>query len=101
MFGLTQKDINTIISVLFTYKEIDRAIIFGSRAKGNYKNGSDVDIALIGEKVSFEIVSNVSSILNEETNMPYKFDIIDYNSITNLDFKEHIDRVGMIIFQQK
>jgi len=98
MYGLKQEDINCIQSILSKYQEVDSARIFGSRANGNFRNGSDVDIALKGEKVDFSIVLKISTELNEETMMPYRFDIVDYNSISNPDLKEHIDRVGRVIY---
>src|ERR1035437_387652 len=75
-FGLMQEDIETIINILKDEVGVEKAIIFGSRAKGNYRNGSDVDIALKGEKVNFGTISNILYLLNEETMMPYRFDEI-------------------------
>ena len=93
--GLQQSDLAIIVSVLQKHQEVAEAWLFGSRAKGNYKAGSDVDIALKGEHLTAEIISSISYQLNEETSLPYKFDILNYNSISNIDLKEHIDRVGM------
>lgn len=98
MFGLTQDNINQIVEILRQFPEIESALIFGSRAKGTYKNGSDVDIALRGKQVSHAAVIAVSAKLNEETNMPYHFDVLDYLSIANPDLVLHIDRVGKVIF---
>ncbi|MEW5845474.1 MAG: nucleotidyltransferase domain-containing protein [Bacteroidota bacterium] len=50
-FGISEKSYLLIIDVLKSYPEVEAAIIFGSRAKGNYKNGSDIDLALIGESL--------------------------------------------------
>jgi predicted nucleotidyltransferase len=97
-FGLLQEDIDAIISILKSEDAIEQAIIFGSRAKGNYKNGSDVDIAIKGEKVNINTITHILYLLNEETIMPYKFDILNYNTITNQALMEHIDRVGQILY---
>lgn len=96
--GLSKKDLEIIVSVLQQYLAVDEAILFGSRAKGNFKNGSDVDIALKGNKLNAEIVSSISYQLNEETSLPYKFDVLNYHSISSESLKEHIDRVGIRIF---
>lgn len=93
--GFQQSDLAIIVSVLQKHQEVAEAWLFGSRAKGNYKTGSDVDIALKGEHLTAEIISNISYQLNEETSLPYKFDILNYNSISNIDLKEHVDRVGI------
>ncbi|WP_302154973.1 nucleotidyltransferase domain-containing protein [Phascolarctobacterium faecium] len=74
--------------------DIDRAVVFGSRAKGNWRENSDIDIAVFGEGV------NVGSLVAQldELPMPYKFDIVDYNSINSCALREHIDRVGIEIY---
>ena len=100
-FGLNREDIQSIISILEKESTIEEAIIFGSRAKGNYKKGSDVDIALKGRNVNHLIINRVSFYLNEETQMPYKFDLIDKTTINNLALSEHIDRVGIPIYLRK
>lgn len=98
--GLFEADLQNVVSVLIQFPEVELASVFGSRAKGNYKNGSDVDIALKGKQLSFMIVARINSILNEETSMPYRFDVLNYETITNNELKEHIDRVGLVIYNK-
>lgn len=74
-------------------------MIFGSRAKGNYKPGSDVDIALRGENITLNTVNKISFALNEESNMPYQFDVLNYHSIREPALCEHIDRVGIVCYE--
>lgn len=100
MFGLRDSDINTIRQVLQQFPEVQSALMFGSRAKGNYRSGSDVDIALKGEALSYQIILRISAQLNEETLMPYHFDVLDYNTLTNDQLKDHINRVGKIFYQR-
>lgn len=95
-FGLSEEDIRRILKVTSEFPQIRQVIIYGSRAKGTYKKGSDVDLALKGE-LTFDIVSKVHYRLNEETIMPYFFDVADYDAITNMELKAHIDRVGRVI----
>ena len=94
-FGLKQTDLDAIISILEKYSDIESAVIFGSRAKGNHKNGSDVDIALKGQHLNLDIIHQISYWLNEESLMPYKFDILNYHTITNQVLMDHIDRAGI------
>jgi uncharacterized protein len=101
MFGLKQKDITAICDILSKFQEVEQAKIFGSRAKGNFKNGSDVDIVLQGKSCGSGIALRISAILNEETNMPYHFDVLCYSDIKNLDLLEHIERVGKVIFRRE
>lgn len=96
--GLRETDIANIVSVISNIREIETAILFGSRAKSTQKNGSDVDIVLKGKNVTRDIVNTVSYSLNEETNMPYNFDIVNFTTIHNEALIEHIERVGMIIY---
>jgi predicted nucleotidyltransferase len=98
--GLVEGDLQEVISVLIQFPEVELASVFGSRAKGNYKTGSDVDIALKGKQLSFTIVARINSILNEETSMPYRFDVLNYETISNNELKEHIDRVGLVIYSK-
>lgn len=97
-FGLLQNDLNSIIAVITQYPEVTEAVFFGSRVKGIYRTGSDVDIALKGKKMNAEIITKISYQLNEETTMPYKFDILNYNTIRNSDLAAHINRLGICFF---
>lgn len=96
--GLRDNDLKIILSLLQSEKAVEQAIVFGSRAKGNYRNGSDVDIALKGKNLDFRIVSHLSYVLNEETPMPYRFDLLNYQTLNNDALKEHINRVGKEIY---
>ncbi len=99
--GLTEQDLLAITKVFADSSQIEEARLFGSRAKGNFKTGSDVDIALKGNKLTAEIVNHISYLLNEESLMPYKFDIVNYQTINNSDLLEHIDRVGIRLFARE
>ena len=101
LFGLKQADLQNIIAVIQQQAEVEEAIIFGSRAKGNYKTGSDVDIALKGSEVNDITTSNISYKLNEETLMPYKFDVLNYHTVLNEDLLKHNDRVGICFYKRK
>jgi uncharacterized protein len=96
--GLTKRDMETIIRVLEKYPEIETAVLYGSRAMGTYQKGSDIDIALKGKKLTSGICSHVHFELEEETPLPYFFDITDYRRIQNEKLKDHIDRVGKVIY---
>ena len=94
MYGLRQSDITSITATLRTFPEVEEALIFGSRAKGTQRQGSDVDIALKGVEIGFSTLSRISALLNEESLMPYHFDLVHYNEIENAELRDHIDRVG-------
>lgn len=73
MFGLADRNNHTIVKALRGFDEIDKAIIFGSRAIGNYEKGSDVDLAIMGEEVTRKTVSDLNDLLNEDYLLPYFF----------------------------
>lgn len=93
-FGIADKSYNLIINTLKAFPEIERSVIFGSRAKGTARKGSDIDIALVGEKIDYKVISKISYILNQDLPIPYKIDLIDYNSLKNKGLKAEIDEYG-------
>ncbi len=82
------------------FPEIEEVLIFGSRAMGNFKSGSDIDLAVKGEKVEWETIVELSTILNERQPIPYHFDITDYKSVDNDDLQKHIDQYGKVIYSK-
>ena len=99
-FGLSDTEVNTIESVLKGFPGIRSAIIYGSRAKGTNRPGSDIDIALMTDTDFTQ--DELLKLLHEfdESNLPYLFDITEYAAIRNTDLKDHIDRVGKSIYQR-
>ncbi|NSW92788.1 MAG: nucleotidyltransferase domain-containing protein [Firmicutes bacterium] len=100
-YGLSESDLDYIVKAIKKFPEIQKALIFGSRAKGNYKPGSDVDIAICGERITFDTLSSLHAVLEEYGPLPYFFDIVDYSHLEHKELKEHIDRVGKVIFEKE
>ena len=100
-FGLRGSDMVIVLAILKEFPQVQEALIFGSRAKGNFRNGSDVDIAVKGPGLDLEIVSAISYRLNEETSLPYKFDILDYQSFHNPELTDHRNRIGVSVYKRK
>lgn len=97
-FGLDENTISAICNVFDKYPEIKVAIIYGSRAKGNYREGSDIDITLKGKGVSDEICSKVWLDL-DDLNTPYLIDLSVYDKLSSDSLIEHIDRVGKVFYR--
>lgn len=97
-FGLRESDLAYIIKAIAHLPEIERAAVFGSRAKGSYRPGSDVDIAIYGEGVTFETLASLHAALEDESPMPYLFDVVDLTHSTHLALKDHVERVGRVIY---
>lgn len=99
-WGLEDSHVQKITEALTHFPEIQEARIFGSRAIGNYKPGSDVDIALFGDG-PLTCTSQISAILNEELPLIYQFDVVDYSKIENPDFIAHISTHGQTLYRKQ
>ena len=93
--GLKSNEIVKILDCLKQVDGIDHLYLFGSRAMGNHKMASDVDFCIKTKKVNQNLVSRVRYLLNEELNLPYFFDVIDYDSITSQELLDHIKESGI------
>jgi len=96
-FGLKHALIEQIGKVLATYPEIERAVIYGSRAKGNYKPGSDIDLALMGDQITETRLLELETRLDDLL-LPYKLDLCRFHALQNQLLIDHINRVGMDFF---
>lgn len=99
-FGLNDIDIEKIQKVFSVFPSIEKAIIYGSRAKGNHKRASDIDITLIGNDLDLSLLNAVGNEIDDLL-LPYLFDISILNQISNLALKEHIGRVGREFYCRK
>ena len=97
--GLSDKELDAVALIFRKFPGIHEAVLFGSRALGTFKPGSDVDIALKGQ-VTLQDVARVKALLEEESPMPYLFDVVDYRTIETPAFKEHIDKHGKSIYKR-
>jgi uncharacterized protein len=94
VFGISERSMDIVKKALARFPEIERALIFGSRAMGNYKSGSDIDLAISGREVGTDTARRLSVILNEEEPLPYKVDVVAYAACENEELKRHIDEWG-------
>jgi predicted nucleotidyltransferase len=99
-FGLNETVICKICAVLSRYPQVDNAILYGSRAKGNYKNGSDIDLILRGGtdltlRVLYKIMDELDDLL-----LPYTIDLSIFNDIGDPDVIDHIHRVGVTFYNR-
>ena len=94
LYGLKISIIEQLNSVFAKYQQIDKVILYGSRAKGNFENGSDVDFAIVGPDINLSILHKVENEIDDLL-LPYKFDISYYDHIKNKNLLDHINRVGV------
>jgi predicted nucleotidyltransferase len=96
---LKESEKKIIRGMIRQHPEITRALIFGSRARGTANQGSDVDIALVGN-IDLDIISSVKRELEEGTGLPYFFDIVQYSTITDEALKKEIDEQSIVFFER-
>ncbi|WP_044115029.1 nucleotidyltransferase family protein [Anaerophaga thermohalophila] len=99
--GIDNRNMELIINSLKQFPEIESAIVFGSRAMGNFKNSSDIDIALKGNGINQLTYTKLSGILNDELPLPWYFDVIPFDIIENNSLKDHINRVGIEFYNNE
>lgn len=98
--GLTTKEISGIKAVFSKYQQIEEVLIYGSRAMGNFKPASDIDLTLKGKSIDLSLQTKIEFDL-DDLMLPYKFDISIYDKITNLEFLDHINRIGKEIYKRR
>jgi predicted nucleotidyltransferase len=97
MIGLTPKELEILKDVFKKFDDIKEVMLFGSRALGTHKTASDIDLAIKGN-VDIKILSKLKYALEEDTNLPYFFDVVIYNNLENIELKKHIDEFGKVIY---
>lgn len=98
-YGLTEIDISKIQSVFNLHPEVEKVILYGSRAKGTYKDASDIDLTIKGHNLNLTILQKIENEL-DDLMLPYKFDISIYHQISNKELIEHIEQVGKLFFSK-
>ncbi|MFA6568709.1 MAG: nucleotidyltransferase domain-containing protein [Victivallales bacterium] len=100
-FGLKDSVVQKICGVFSRFPQVGKAVLYGSRAKGNYKNGSDIDLTLCGgEDLTLNILYKIMEELDELL-LPYSFDLSILHDISDPDVLEHIQRVGVTFYEKE
>ena len=97
--GLSEETIQKVRDVFSRYPRIEKAILYGSRAKGTYRNGSDIDIAFVGDGMDITLLNAIRGDIDDLL-LPYTFDLSALPSIDNHDLVEHLKRVGVVLYQR-
>ena len=98
-YGLSGKVITAIQVVFSKYPQIEKAILYGSRAKGNYRNGSDIDLVLVGPELNLSQLFKIELELDDLL-LPYKIDLALLHQIGNSDLVEQINRSGVVFYDR-
>lgn len=97
--GLSQATLDKLGSVFRQHSAIDSVLIYGSRAKGNYRPGSDINLTIKGSTLEFAELMQIEDQI-DDLYLPYTVDLSQYNQLTNPDLIAHIDRVGIVIYDR-
>jgi predicted nucleotidyltransferase len=97
-FGLSSENLNFIVETFKKFTEVEKVVVYGSRSKGNYKNGSDIDLALFGSKITLKTLSKISYELENNNLIPLFFDLVHYETLRNNELKKIIDREGQEVY---
>ena len=96
--GLSESVIAKINTVFAHYPQVGEVRLYGSRAKGNFRNGSDIDLVIMGASVTYLQLLHMESQI-EDLSLPYKVDLSLFRQIDNLDLIDHIERVGKTFYR--
>jgi predicted nucleotidyltransferase len=99
-FGLPDKTLATIREILAETPAVEKAILYGSRAKGNYRPGSDIDLTLVGAQLDLRILGDIAARL-EESPIPYLVDLSLWSQLNHAGLREHIERVGKVFYERR
>ena len=98
--GLSAQTLQKIRDVFFRYPQVEEAVLYGSRARGDYKNGSDIDLTLRGStELTHTILSQIANDLDDQQ-LPYTIDLSIFKNIRNPEMIEQIKRVGVALYKK-
>lgn len=97
-FGLSDTVIKELQDVFRRHANIKKVLIFGSRSKGNYRSGSDIDLAVIGNNIDYNLLLNILCEI-DDLELLYSVDLLDYQKKIGTPLGDHIDRIGQVFYE--
>ncbi len=98
-FGLPEKTLKTLRQILSDCPAVEKAVLYGSRAKGTHRPGSDIDLTLFGDRLDLKTLGKLATQM-EESPIPYQVDLSLWDRIDHEGLREHIERVGVVFYQR-
>ena len=98
--GLTPMQLALLAQIFQKHTQIECVKLYGSRAKGNFHARSDVDLVAFGNGIDRFLIADILLDL-EDSDLPYQVDLQNYHELKNRALIDHIDRVGVVIYQRK
>ena len=98
--GLSADTVARITSVLARFPDVEKAVIYGSRAKGNHRKGSDIDLTLFGDGLTEKVMSRIYWALDDLL-LPYRIDLSLFSGLKPPALIDHIRRVGIVLYARQ
>lgn len=99
-FGLCETDLVYMNELFRHHTDIEQVWVYDSRAKGTTRHGADVDLALVGPLVQPETVRHIYFVLEEDSPMPFFFDVLHWDTLNNFNLKDEIQRTAQLLYQR-
>lgn len=99
-YGLTDEALARMEGVFVKFPTIDQVLLYGSRAKGNYRPGSDIDLTFLGDGLDEKLMSQIEAEL-EELLLPYQFDLSIFSKISHPELIDHIQQLAKVCYSKK
>lgn len=97
-FGLPEATVTAVRSVFSRHPAVSRADIYGSRAEGNFRTGSDIDLTVFGDGLTADDLLKIDRDI-DDLHLPYRVDLSVYALIEDAALRSHIDRVGRVLYR--
>jgi predicted nucleotidyltransferase len=97
--GLSDATVEKIRGALAYFPEVEKAVLYGSRAMGTHKAGSDIDLTLSGPELTFSVMTRIDAALDDLL-LPYKIDLSAFNDLKHPELLDHIRRVGVVFYEK-
>ena len=98
--GIPEETLAQIAGVLTRFPKVERAILFGSRAKGTHRRGSDIDLALVGAGLDWQTIGGIETEL-DDLPTPYGFSLVNFDERLDADVAAHIRRAGVPLYESE
>jgi predicted nucleotidyltransferase len=98
-FGLSEATIQKLCAALAHYPQVEKAVLYGSRATGTYRNGSDIDLALFGDDLNLQTLCKIMNAI-DDLMLPHSVDLVIFGQVSDPDLMAHIQQAGVMFYQR-
>ena len=99
-FGLSARTLGNLQEIFEHHPKVDKVVIYGSRAMGTHKEGSDIDLTMQGDELSFRDLARISGEI-ADSSIPNDVDLSLFGELENPKLLDHIERVGLVFYDKR